>query len=635
MTAVILGGWLAAPERKVFKAKHGLPILQDYSAEAPDWYWEKFPSAYPDMGRSMVSHTELLSLAKQYGCEDWDRLFKVCQDIKYGAEIGCTGTARSASLSKNSNSSFTFGEQVSDAIADWILKGFASGPYTEDQVPANAKVNCIMCREKPNGAVRIILNLSSPLGLSVNDGIDKTQFPAVMSSTNKWLEVLHLVGKGAWIAKVDWSDAYKHLHVRKKDLCLQWFSWLGRYFRELCLIFGSSSSPGLYDRLAKTVIDLVVRVAGFPRQWLCQHLDDTAAAAPADSDLLHKFDNTYQQIADQIGIKLAPRDDPDKAFGPTKKGTVFGIMYDTVNWTWGLPPEKLARLSEQIKTILKKNEERLDEIQSVVGRIINVKPLVPDGRFHIDHLIELTTASTNPAHLVELNGGFKRQLYFWYLMLRTCNGNASIPDPYTPLPAWSIECFTDAAGGTLDEQGRGTGAVIPALGWWVYMPWSKAVNSGAWLVEGKKVSRKLAALELIGPLITMTAGAKLLRGSPITFWVDNQGSCSIWKHGYSNSCKLSSTIVRALATIAAALGCKIDIRKITRCSNPGSIMADALSKADFYGFKLAGGNQLDLEPAIIPKILLKWCVKPTVDDELGKAILTDLAKYQPILGYSC
>jgi hypothetical protein len=90
-----------------------------------------------------------------------------------------------------------------------------------------------MCRQKPNGSARIILNLSAPEGASVNDGICADDFPAVMSSTAKWLEVLDRAGKGALIMKADWSDAYKHVAVRGEDVRLQWFSWLGKYFAEL------------------------------------------------------------------------------------------------------------------------------------------------------------------------------------------------------------------------------------------------------------------------------------------------------------------------------------------------------------------------------------------------------------------
>jgi hypothetical protein len=70
-----------------------------------------------------------------------------------------------------------------DAIADWLHKGFTVGPVEEEEVLAGAKVNSIMCRKKPNGAVRIILNMSAPTGISMSDRINPDKFPTVMSST--------------------------------------------------------------------------------------------------------------------------------------------------------------------------------------------------------------------------------------------------------------------------------------------------------------------------------------------------------------------------------------------------------------------------------------------------------------------
>ncbi len=71
-----------------------------------------------------------------------------------------------------------------------------------------------MCRMKPNGTARIILNLSAPRGFSVNDGIVADEFPTSMSSTAKWISVLDRAGRGCIMAKVDWAAAYKHIAVR-------------------------------------------------------------------------------------------------------------------------------------------------------------------------------------------------------------------------------------------------------------------------------------------------------------------------------------------------------------------------------------------------------------------------------------
>lgn len=154
----------------------------------------------------------------------------MCQRIRDGADIGCKGKFRSASTSTNAPSAYQYGAEVSDAIAAWVDKGFAYGPVSMGHVPSDAKINGIMVRPKPNGSARIILNLSAPKGNSVNEGIDKDEFPATMSSTEAWLKTLYKAGRNCWICKTDWSDAYKHFAVRKQDTDLQWFSWGGKYF---------------------------------------------------------------------------------------------------------------------------------------------------------------------------------------------------------------------------------------------------------------------------------------------------------------------------------------------------------------------------------------------------------------------
>ena len=126
--------------------------------------------------------------------------------------------------------------------------------------------------------MRVILNLSLPERRSVNDRIDSDEFPTVMSSTGEWLECLNRAGRGCLMTKIDWSEVYKHIHVHPEDQDLQWFEWLGRFFVELCLVFGAASSPGIYDRLAKVVLDLAVKLSGFPRNMVCQYLDDVCAA---------------------------------------------------------------------------------------------------------------------------------------------------------------------------------------------------------------------------------------------------------------------------------------------------------------------------------------------------------------------
>jgi hypothetical protein len=559
-----------------------------------------------------------------------DRLARVVARARDGASIGCQGFYRIPTFSTNAPDAYVNGRQVSDAVAGWIAKGLVTGPVSEADLPSDAKVNGIMTRTKPDGSVRIILNLSAPKGLSVNDGIDSDEFPATMSSTEQWLGVINKAGAGCWMSKTDWADAYKHIPVHKDDLNLQWFQWGGSFFREDRLIFGSASSAGIFDDAAKIVLTLACHVAQFPRKAVCQHLDD-ACAAHRQKEKVQQFDAAFEQVAAAVGVKLAPKDNPDKAFSASQSGIVFGIYYDTVAWQWRIPGPKLTAILNLIHSTLAADTIPAKQMKSLAGKLINIKALVPTAKYNINHIMRLLAASDKSDPL-PVDRDAKRQLYFWLVMLRGCAHGLSIPDPDVRLPPWSDQVFTDAAGGTCESVGRGCGGVVANR--WFYLPWSKAINNGSHRVGQKKVGRKLAALELIGPLIAMSCWFDRFRSMPVIIWVDNAGSVGVWEKGYSNSCELCTTIVTAISAIAAAAGATVQIRKITRCSTAEAKVADALSKADFGAARLFSGDLLVLDPEPIPPPLLAWAQKPVPDLDLGHRILKYLAKSTNVLGYS-
>ena len=621
------------PAPKVFKPKHNLPVLDSYRGGASPDFWASFPCNFVDPAVSLVNGAELRHLALEAGFQDLDTLDKVCEDLEFGAVIGCTGPCRAPSSATNAPGAYVDGEKVTDAIADWLVKGFCYGPVPLSDIPADAKISGIMTRPKPNGSVRIIQNLSAPKGFSVNDGINSDEFPTKMSSTTFWLRVLNRCGRGAWFIKVDWSDAYKHIAVASQDTKLQWFRWLNMAFKELCLIFGGASSAGIFDRLAKIVIFIATFRASFPKEWVIQHLDDCCAAAPAGSPLLQELDNQFFQVAGRLGIKLAPRDDPDKSFGPSTSGTVLGVFYDTVAWTWHIKGEKLLRLLHQIQDVLEAEEVRQDALWSLNGKILHVKPLIPTGRFNLEYLIRANSYSTDGAALVPVTRQLKRQLWFWFTMLRVCDGPVSIPDPDEHMPPWTMEVFSDAAGGTWRSRGHGVGAVGP--GWWTYMAWSRAINCGRVTGNGRHLDRLMSALELLGPLLAICAAAKVCRGRPVRVWVDNSGSVYIWKKGYSSVCPIASTVVKATAAVAAALGCRLEVEEITRCSTPEADMADALSKAAFFRFrKIAAesGVEVPLLPLPVPLALVAWLKDCLPDDDLGDKLVKSLVRSGAVLG---
>ena len=97
--------------------------------------------------------------------------------------------------------------------------------------------------------------------------------------------------------------------------------------------FGGVSSAGIFDRIAKIVLWIAIEVSSIRHDNVIQHLDDVVACT-ANSNMAAKFDKAYQEVCNELGVELAPRDDVEKSFAPSTKGVVLGIYYDSVNWVW-------------------------------------------------------------------------------------------------------------------------------------------------------------------------------------------------------------------------------------------------------------------------------------------------------------
>ena len=81
-------------------------------------------------------------------------------------------------------------------------------------------------------------------------------------------------------------------------------------------------------------------------------------------------------------------------------------------------------------------------------------------------------------------------------------------------------------------------------------------------------------------------------------------------------------LLRLLLRLARV--CDVTISKVGRCSDAGSIAADALSKAKFDMFyELMPEKKID--PAWVPRTILRWLEDPKEDLQLGHRIFLEMA----------
>ena len=74
------------------------------------------------------------------------------------------------------------------------------------------------------------------------------------------------------------------------------------------------------------------------------------------------FYNKFRALSEELGVKLAPPGDKDKDFDPSQQGTVLGVYYDTVAWSWSIKDDKLSIILNKLQDCIENEVMSLREI---------------------------------------------------------------------------------------------------------------------------------------------------------------------------------------------------------------------------------------------------------------------------------
>ena len=93
---------------------------------------------------------------------------------------------------------------------------------------------------------RLIVDLSAPDKLSVNDGISKELCSLSYASVDDVVKCIIQVGQGATLAKVNIKQAYRNIPVHPQDRLLLGMRWKEAVFIDKALPFGLHSAPIIF-----------------------------------------------------------------------------------------------------------------------------------------------------------------------------------------------------------------------------------------------------------------------------------------------------------------------------------------------------------------------------------------------------
>ena len=429
-------------------------------------------------------------------------------------------------------------------------------------------------KHKPN-KWRLIVDLSTPTGHSINDGISKELASLSYVLVDDVVACALKEGKGALLAKMDVKQAYRNIPVHSSDRAGLGMSWEGRVYIDSVLPFGLRSAPLLFSAVTDA-LQWIMKIKGV--RLLFHYIDDfITIGAPQSEECAHNV-AIMNTVCDETGIPI----EPEKTKGPATSITFLGIEIDTVALEICLPHDKLSVLKSTLQTWRGRKACRKRELLSLIGTMLHASKAVRAGRTFLRRLIDLSTVVKHLDHFVRLSLSARADLEWWYRYSTSWNGVSMMLAVNKANP--QVILTSDASGSW------GCGAFAGSE--WFQLKWA-----------GHITSSHIAVKEMVPIVIAAAVWGPQWKGKTVMAQCDNSAVVTIISNGTSRDQDIMH-LMRCLAFIAAKFEFNIWAQHIKGVDNT---LADALSRNDLPLF-ISLHSQASQLPTTIPAPLLNLLI---------------------------
>lgn len=288
----------------------------------------------------------------------------VLEGLSHGFKVGFSSLHVLKSSPRNKPSAYEHPGVIDKYLANEVKNNRVAGPFGAPPLPdLHISSFGVIPKKGQPGKWRLILDLSSPIGSSVNDGIDADSFSLHYVKLQNIIGMIAKFGPGALIAKFDIETAYRNIPIHPDDRHLLGMKWRGCYYVDLALPFGLRSAPFIFDSVASLVEWIFIN--NHEISDVAHYLDDFIIAGPPGSTACAQDLAKALISCKQLGLPLHP----DKLEGPCTHLTVLGILLDSESQTARLPDDKLSNLPSLIDSWLFKKHCNKHELESLIGHL--------------------------------------------------------------------------------------------------------------------------------------------------------------------------------------------------------------------------------------------------------------------------
>ena len=465
----------------------------------------------------------------------------ICTGIQNGFHIGFDRRCSLRTLDRNHTSCRENPSVVTTYLQTELATGRLCGP-----IKAAGRVHT-----SPMGLIpkprsdrwRLIVDLSSPWGASINDGIDPALCSLKYATMDNVMEVVRDLGRGTQLVKMDLSEAYRIVPIHPDDHYLLGIKWQGDVFIDRSLPFGLRSAPKIFTAVADSLA-WALTCEGIA---LLHYLDDYLLFSPPGTDAGY-IRSLAEATFDQLGVPIAPH----KTAGPSTALTFLGIHVDTIEFQLSLPLEKVTVLVSSLRRWRHRTVCTKRELESLLGHLSHAATVIRHGRIFLRHLFSRLSCASRPHHFVRLDVEAKTDLKWWHCLLYHWNRRSFFP-PQVP----SVHIFSDASGSF------GSGAISSELDSWFQIQWPSS-----W------ADIDISAKELVPIVISAGLWGPWLVRKHICFHADNEGVVKVLQKQHAKS-PLLTHLLRCLYFYTSYFNFHYSAEHIAGVEN---VKADAISR---------------------------------------------------------
>ena len=217
---------------------------------------------YCTESRPEILPTQALKIMTPLVTSEWEALLANHPDrqlVRYlltgiteGFRIGFQRGLNYKRATGNTRSAIMYPQPVAEFIQVEVQAGRIIGPLRDIPQAHVSRFGVIPKQGQP-GKWRLILDLSSPYGHSVDDGITSNFCSIKYATVDNVVQKILQPGRNTLLAKIDIEHAYQNIPIHPSDRRFLGMSWNGALYIDTVLPFGLRSTPKIFSAVSDTL----------------------------------------------------------------------------------------------------------------------------------------------------------------------------------------------------------------------------------------------------------------------------------------------------------------------------------------------------------------------------------------------